>query len=132
MRWGRIVIAAGLAEISAILLLIALVMLFGPSDADAAQEYAQRLGRWVGPAGGSLATLGLSYWAARKSKRPVHAGIWVGGLAAAIDLAMLAAAGAPFEFLFVFSNWLRVVAGWAGGWLAARVRRRSESEPLRD
>jgi hypothetical protein len=121
MRWGRIVVAAVLVEVIAVLLLFALVALLGPADADAAQGYAERQGRWVGPVGGSLATLGLSYWAASGSARPLRTGTWVGGLAAAIDVAILLLA-APFEPLFGLSNGLRLAAGWAGGRLAARAR----------
>lgn len=42
-------------------------------------------------------------------------------LAAALDVSILVAMAAPFEWLFVVSNSLRVAAGAIGGVVAARA-----------
>ncbi len=54
IRWLRILIAAIVAEIIPIVLLVALVAIFGPNDAAETQDYASSLDAWVGPLGGAL------------------------------------------------------------------------------
>ena len=65
IRVKRIVFTAVAAEVLAVLMLIILVTLFGPSDADAAQAYAERLGYWVGPISGFALCLLGGLWVAR-------------------------------------------------------------------
>ena len=48
MRWGRIILGVIVAEVAAVLLLVVLVFLTGPSDPDGATRYAEEIGRWVG------------------------------------------------------------------------------------
>ena len=125
MRWGRIVLGVVLAEVAAVLVLVLLVLLLGPSDQEGATAYAERIGRWVGPIAGSLATFLAAWWAAAGSSRPVASGVAVGAIAAALDVAILIASSDRFEWLFVLSNGLRLLAGFAGGRFAAARAGRS-------
>jgi hypothetical protein len=121
LRWGRLLAGAVVAELIPILVLLVLVALRGPSDQAQAQAYAARLGRWVGPITGAVMCFLLGGWVAR-SERPLalRYGMLLGALTAAIDLGILAASGAAFEWLFAVSNAGRVLAGTLGGALTAR------------
>ena len=115
LRWGRIVAAGLVAEIVPIVVLVGIVALFGPVEEAAAQAFAERQGRWVGPLGGAVACGALGWWAARGGVRGLATGLAVGGVAAALDLGLILASGAPFEWLFAASNAGRVIAGALGG-----------------
>ncbi len=129
IRWLRIVSAAVIAEIIPIVLLVALVAIFGPSDAGAAEEYASRLGSWVGPIGGALATFLLAIWVARPLVAgPVLHGVLLGVLVALLDAGLLIAGATSFQWLFVISGAGRIVAGTLGGYLAHRLPITTHSE----
>lgn len=115
LRWGRIAGAGLVAEIVPIVLLVLVVAVFGPGEEAAAQAFAERQGRWVGPLGGAAACAAAGWWAARGSARGLPTGVAVGGIAAALDLALIVGSGAPFEWLFAASNAGRVLAGALGG-----------------
>ena len=115
--WVRVVVAGAAAEVAAILALVAVVAVFGPNNATDAAAYAERLGRWVGPAGGAAFCFAGGWWVGRSSRgRPVVHGMSVGLVATSIDVAILLASGAPFEWLFLASDVGRVAAGMSGGW----------------
>lgn len=121
IRWGRLIVGAIAAEAIPIVLLVAIVAMAGPDEASEAQEYANKLGKWVGPVGGAIATFLLAIWATRTlSENFVLHGVILGALVALIDAVLLIASGAPFEWLFVFSGAGRVVAGLLGGYLVSR------------
>jgi len=118
IRWGRLILGAIAAEALPVILLIGLVALLAPNEATEAQEYANTLGKWVGPVGGAIATFALAIWVARPlSKDHVLHGVFLGVLVAVLDAALLVASGAPFEWLFALSGVGRVVAGFLGGYL---------------
>ena len=120
---GRVVLTAVLVEALNIALLFLVVALFGPRDAQAAQADAEELGKWVGPIGGFLLCFLGGWWVAVASRgRHVLNGLALGATVAGIDLGLLAASGAPFQFLFVASNLGRLVAGALGGRVAMRGR----------
>ena len=121
---GRLAVAVIAAEAVPILVLVAVVALFGPSNQVDATAFAERAGQWVGPIAGSICTFAAAAWVtrARDGWSGATLGLLVGVLVAAIDVALLIAAGAAFQWLFLASNGLRVVAGTIGG---ARGRRRS-------
>jgi hypothetical protein len=123
-RVGRIIIAAIAAEVLGILTLVVIVALFGPRDASAAQAYAESLGFWVGPISGFVYCLLGGFWVAKGLARlHVENGFVLGVAGAAIDVALLLAAGAPFQVVYLVANVGRIVAGTIGGWLAARNQR---------
>ena len=117
----RIAAGALAAEVLAVILLVLLVGIAGPSDPPAAQAYAKRLGLWVGPVGGFIFTLLAAWWVARGLQTPpLTNGIIVGVAVAAIDVSILILSGAGFDPIFAISNAGRVIAGLIGGWLAGR------------
>jgi hypothetical protein len=116
-RWGKVVIAGVVAEIVAIATLVGVVAFFGPADATAARDYAERLGQWIGPIGGAAYCFIGGYWAARSAGASrILYGVLVGVVAALIDVALLVGSGADFQILFVASNLGRMMAGALGGW----------------
>ena len=98
-----------------------LVTLFGPSGADAAQAWAERLGYWVGPISGFAHCLLGGLWVAR-GLHAAHVlnGLILGLVVAGIDVGILVASGAAFKSIFAVSNIGRVIAGTIGGWIARR------------
>jgi hypothetical protein len=121
LRFGRIALAAVLAEVLGVLALVVLVATFGPSEFKAAQPFAERLGVWVGPLSGFLLCTAGGYWVAR-SGRPYYLenGIAMGLAGAFVDAASAVALGASFHILLVISNLGRVAGGFLGGLLASR------------
>ena len=127
LRVGRIILTAIAVEVLAVLVLVMLVVLFGPSDPTAAEAYAERLGYWVGPIAGFLLCLLGGWWVAKGlSGSHVLNGLVLGATVAAIDIAILLVSGAEFHPVFAVSNIGRVVAGSLGGWFAGRSGRSAE------
>jgi uncharacterized membrane protein len=120
LRFGRIVVIAIAVETLTILLLVVLVAALGPSDAEGAQQAAERLGRWVGPIGGFVLCL-VGGWLVAKGAATAHVlhGLMLGGTVAAIDVLLLLMSGSGFELLFAVSNLGRLLAGSVGGYAAA-------------
>jgi hypothetical protein len=127
-RWGPVIAAIILAEALPILVLVAVVFVYGflrkegsPSPA----EFAPRAGNWVGPIGGFVATFLFAWWAARRAPaRRVAHGTVVGIGAALLDfgLALLLAGTNAIQPLLFLSNAGRILAGILGGWRATTVR----------
>jgi hypothetical protein len=121
LRWGRLLAGVAVAEIVPIVLLVALVAIFGPQTQAEAEVYAARIGRWVGPVGGAGMCLLAAWWVARPlGHLGLRHGLALGVLAAGLDMAILVASGAPFEWLFAASNAGWVLAGGLGGFLGSR------------
>jgi len=118
-RIGRIFAVGLLAEFLAVLSLVLIVAAIGPSDPDAAQSYAERIGLWVGPIAGFLFTLIGGWWIAKGlAEFQLINGFVLGVVAATIDITILVLSGAEFMLVFAVSNIGRVIAGSLGGWLA--------------
>ena len=121
MKIGRMVLLAIAIEAVAVLILVLVVAVFGPADPGAAQEYAQRLGYWIGPLAGFTLCVGGGWLAARAlAADHIRRGMLLGAMVAAIDVAILVASGSAFQPIFVVSNLGRVIAGSLGGWIASR------------
>ena len=121
VRLGRLLATAIAVEVIAIIGLVAVVALLGPSDPDAAQAYAAEVGSWFGPmAGFVLCLLGGWFVARRLTERHVLQGLALGSAVAVIDIALLLLGGAAFQLIFVVSNIGRMIAGALGGWIASR------------
>lgn len=123
IRWIRLIAGAIGAEVLAILILILIVAIFGPRDQAQAQAYAERLGQWVGPLAGVVLSFLGAIWVSRglTDGRLLH-GFLFGLIYALVDVALLVAMQAPFMWLFVASDGGKLLAGIAGGLLAARSR----------
>jgi hypothetical protein len=123
IRWLRIILAGFIAEALPIVTLVILVAIFGPPDQAGAEEFATRLGSFVGPIGGAFFALLLAFWGAHgvKSRLVLH-GLLVGLFAAVLDASILVASAAPFRWIFVLSGIGRIVAGLLGGYLVLSRR----------
>ena len=119
LRVGRIFIAAIVAEIIGVLALIILVMIFGPSDQRLAQEFAEKLGAWVGPISGFVLCVIGGYWVASGSENPVLNGSCMGTAGAILDISIAVIIGGAFAPILVASNLGRILGGTLGGVLAA-------------
>ncbi len=123
VHWIRILIAAIASEVGAILVLVALIAIFGPSDPDQIQQYAETLGRWVGPISGACFCFLGGIWVARHARDSVIVnGVMVGIATASIDIMLLFVSGTPFQILFLISNCGRIAAACLGGYLVWRNR----------
>ena len=126
IHWGRVALGVIAAEAVPIVLLVIIVAVFGPREQTSAQQFATRLGQWVGPIGGDIMSFIAALWVARKSnQRRILHGTLVGVGSAVLDVGLIAISGAGFEWLFVVSNAGRVAAGWLGGLTADAFRRRT-------
>lgn len=118
IRFGLIAATAVGVELLAIVVLVLLIAILGPSDPAAAQAYAEELGYWVGPIAGAVLCLGGGWFVAKKA--PSHHlwnGAALGVCVAAIDVGLLIVSGAEFAGIFVLSNIGKVIAASVGGWL---------------
>lgn len=122
IRIGRITRATIGGELTPILLLVIVVLAYETTgvDAQTRQAFAERIGRWLGPIAGAIATFGFSLWASRGTDRPLLHGTIIGIAVAVIDAALTMATGAKFIPLFAASWAGRVIAGVAAGLFAAR------------
>jgi hypothetical protein len=118
---GRAAVAVFAAEVAPILLLVALVAMVGSNNGQSPDALAVRLGQWVGPIGGALATLVAARWAVKGSPRKIAHGAGIGAAVAALDGGLLLASGAAFEWLFAASWAGRIAAGAAGGAMARQA-----------
>jgi hypothetical protein len=121
VKYGRVFGVALLVELAAILLLVVVVALSGQDSRAEAEEFATRVGMWLGPAAGFVFCILGGWFVARKltSHWLVH-GFLLGLFVAVIDIALLISGGSAFQTIFVVSNIGRIVAGTLGGWLASR------------
>ena len=122
IHWLSLIGGMVIAEIVPILLLVGMVMVFGPAEENAAGDFATRLVRYVGPIGGTLMAFFVAARIGRKSSAPVHQGLLLGTGLAVLDFILLGFAGAGFAWL-VLAGVLRILFGGAGGALAAANRR---------
>lgn len=120
IKTGSVVLVAIATEVLAILVLVLVVAVTGPSETAAARAYAADVGYWLGPVAGFVfCVIGGWFVAARAKTNQLLNGLAVGVVAAIIDITILVASGADFQYIFVISNSGRVVAGAIGGWLAS-------------
>ncbi len=122
IRIGRITLATIASELTPILLLVVVVLIYETRGVDpqTRQAFAERVGMWLGPIAGAIATFGFAFWAARSTGRPLLHGTLVGVAVALLDAVLTMATGAKFIPLFAASWAGRLLAGVAAGLLAAR------------
>lgn len=121
VRWVRLILGAIAAEVGAIVALVCVVALFGPKEANEAQRYAEKMGQWVGPIAGAIFSFLGAFWIGHSLTRGhlVH-GLLFGVFVAAVDVSLLVAMRARFEWLFVILDVGKVAAAVMGGLLAGR------------
>jgi hypothetical protein len=123
------------AELLPILLLVAVVTVYA-SLSDQAQpdsmkpeEFAPLAGNWVGPIGGFVATMCLSWWAAKGApERFMSHGLAVGMGTAMLDFGLAVLIGGAVTPLLVFSNCGRILSGFLGGLVASRKQSEALAE----
>ena len=122
IRIGRITLATIAGELTPILLLVVVVLIYETQGVDpqARQAFAERVGMWLGPIAGAIATFGFGFLAARGTDRPLLHGVLVGIAVALLDAVIIFASGSKFIPLFAASWAGKILAGVAAGLLAAR------------
>jgi hypothetical protein len=122
IRIGRIAWATIVSEIIPILLLVIVVLIYETKgvDAQTRQAFAERVGAWLGPIAGAIATFAVGFRAVRAIDRPLLHGTLIGSSVALLDAVLTLGTGAAFIPLFAWSWTGRIVAGVAAGMLAAR------------
>jgi hypothetical protein len=122
IRIGRIALATIAGELTPILLLVVVVLVYETRGVDpqTRQAFAERVGMWLGPIAGAISTFGFGFRAARGTDRPLLHGTLVGVAVALLDAVLIFAPGATFIPLFAASWAGKILAGAAAGQLAAR------------
>ena len=122
VRTGRIALATLAGELTPIVLLAVVVLVYETRGVDphTRQAFAERVGMWLGPIAGAISTFGFGFLAARGTGRPVLHGALVGVAVALLDAVLIFAPGAKFIPLFAVSWAGKILAGVAAGLLAAR------------
>ena len=122
IRIGRVALATIAGELTPILLLVVVVLVYETRGVDPAtrQAFAERVGMWLGPIAGAISTFGFGLLAARGTDRPLLHGTLVGIAVALLDAVLIFAPGATFIPLFAVSWAGKIFAGAAAGLLAAR------------
>jgi hypothetical protein len=118
LHYGRIIIAAFGAEVLGVLALVILVIIFGPSDKELTQRFAENLGTWVGPISGFLFCMLGGFWVARKASNPLLNGTCMGIAGAILDILTVIVMGAAFAPILYISNTGRIIGGCLGGFIA--------------
>ena len=122
IRVGRIALATIVSELAPILLLVIVVLIYETKgvDAQTRQAFAERVGAWLGPIAGAIATFVVGVRAVRRLDRPLLHGTLLGVAVAVLDAVLTLGTGASFIPLFGASWAGRVVAGVAAGLYVAR------------
>jgi hypothetical protein len=122
IRIGRVALATIAGELTPILLLVMVVLIYETRGVDpqTRQAFAERVGMWLGPIAGAISTFGFGFLAARGTARPLLHGTLVGIAVAVLDAVLIFAPGAKFIPLFAASWAGKILAGVAAGLLAAR------------
>ena len=129
IRVGRVALATLAGELTPILLLVVVVLVYETTgvDAQTRQAFAERVGMWLGPIAGAMASFGFGFWAARGTDRPLLHGALVGLAIAVLDAVITLGTGATFIPLFAASWAGKFLAGAAAGLVAGRERERLRS-----
>ena len=87
IRIGRIALATIAGELTPILLLVVVVLIYETTGVDpqTRQAFAERVGMWLGPIAGAISTFGFGFLAARGTDRPLLHGTLVGVAVALLD-----------------------------------------------
>jgi hypothetical protein len=122
-RWMALLVGLLIAEIVPLLIVFALVALFGPQDEAGSADYAMRVRRMVAPVGGTAMAFIVAAKIGRKSSAPVHQGLLLGTGLVILDTVLILLGQVPFEWGFLFSSVLKLLGGGFGGALAAANNR---------
>ena len=127
IRWGRIVVAAFLAEVAVILVIGAVILarrfFIAPGQsADEYRAFGEVAGYYAGPAGRAIMTFIFVLWAARKQNADfVLHGVLIGVGGVLLTAGFILVAKPEHRLMYLISYVLRIAAGYAGG-VTARTR----------
>ncbi len=128
IRWGRIALAAFLAEVGVILIIGAVSMAhrfwIAPGQTEAeSRAFGEIAGYYAGPAGGALMTFLFVLWVGRmlNSDFVLH-GVLVGVAGVLLTAGFIVVAKPEHRSMYVVSYVLRIAAGYLGGLWLARAR----------
>jgi len=130
IRWGRVLVAAILSELAVIAILVVTSVVYSfivPAEQSklAAQDIGERVGYYVAPPAGALATFVLVLWVARKLESNfIINGVAVGVVSVLLTCGFLAGARAEHRPMYLVAFALRIAAGYVGGWVAQQRRNR--------
>jgi putative membrane protein (TIGR04086 family) len=123
-RLTRVAIAATLAQLIPLIVLVATITVYSyliaPNlDKEIYEEFATRIAKPIGWIAGTLATLGMAFWAARKAhNRQVIYGVATGALVVLLDILSQTNANKPFDLIDILVLVAKLMAGTLGGYLA--------------
>jgi putative membrane protein (TIGR04086 family) len=121
IRWGRVVLAAVVAEAAVILLIVAI--------STVRPEFAESAGYYVAPPASAVATFLMVLWVARKLKSDfILHGILVGFVGVVLTGGFIFTAKPEDRWMYVVSFVLRVVGGYLGGLVAQRPAATREAQ----
>lgn len=125
LRTRRLIVAVPIVELLCVIgMVVPAGLAFVLFDATVTARILemQRLALWTAPTAGFVFCLLGGWWVARRPQAGEERnGLLLGVAVAAIDLALLIAAGAPLGALMVVSVVGRLAGGYCGGVLAARA-----------
>jgi len=130
IRWGRVLVAAILSEITVITMIVVASAIYSlavrPEQAKVpAQDLGELIGYYVAPPAGALATFIFVLWVARKLESNfIMNGVAVGLVSVLWTAPFLASARPEDRPMYLVAFGLRIVAGYLGGWVAQRRRSR--------
>lgn len=122
IRWGRVILAAVLSEVCVIATILAAIAVYSfmvPGEPGA--DIGARLGYYVAPPAGALATFLLVLWVLRRleSQFILH-GVLVGIVSVLLTAGFLVSARPEDRPMYLAAFALRILAGFFAGWIAQR------------
>src|SRR5262245_55047301 len=122
-RWGRIIAAGVLTELSIVVVIGVTIGIYrassSPTDAEL-QAFANQVGTYVAVFGVGIAAFCFARWATRMlPTNLVRSGLIVGLIAALLHAGMVAgmmAGGQPFLVAYVVADVMKLVGGALGGY----------------
>ena len=126
VRWLRVALAALMAQLVPLLILVVTVSVYGfiiaPNQTpEFYKAFADQIGKYIGPAAGTIATLGFGFWTGRHApgQELLH-GFLTGLVVAVLDATILVSPSAEFDTSSVLVLIAKILAGALGGFLAKR------------
>jgi hypothetical protein len=124
-RWGRAVFYGVLAELSTIVVVIAVVATHsarnGGPMTDTTSGFATTWGAIIGILGGAFFVYAFARWlGSALNARYVSHGLVVAGGAILLNLASTLGGAHGFDILHLWASALKLIAGAIGGWVASR------------
>jgi hypothetical protein len=105
---------------------MAVIIIYGyiaapEQGSDTYKLFAEKAGRIIKPLAGTLATLGMSYWAANKTEQEhLKYGIYTGLVVILIEMAILATPETTFGVTTILTILGSLIGGAFGGYLARK------------